>query len=57
MTSTYRRDAIRLIEKQCGRHYTIVREGEAKGRRHVHNVSGSEEVIQERRWGIQFECQ
>ena len=56
MTSTFRRDAIRLIEEQCGRRYTIVREGEAKGRSRVHHVQGAEEVIQERRWGIQFEC-
>ncbi|CAI4029969.1 hypothetical protein DNFV4_00389 [Nitrospira tepida] len=56
MTSTFRRDAIRLIEEQCGRRYTIVREGEARGRSRVHNVQGSQEIVQERRWGIQFEC-
>ena len=56
MTSTFRRDAIRLIEEHCGPRYTIVREGEAKGRSRIHNVQGSQEVIQERRWGIQFEC-
>lgn len=56
MTSTFRQDAIRLIEEQCGARYTIVREGEAKGRSRVYNVQGAEEVIQERRWGIQFEC-
>jgi hypothetical protein len=57
MTSSFRRDAIRLIEERCGRRYTILREGEAKGRSRVHNVQDSQEVIQERRWGIQFECQ
>lgn len=56
LTSSLRRDALRLIEEHCGRHYTIVREGETKGRSRIHDVQGAQEVIQERRWGIQFEC-
>ena len=52
-----RDDAFQIIEKRCGKHYTIVREGEAKGRSRVSDViDGTKEVITERRWGLQFQC-
>lgn len=55
--SRFRDDAFRIIEQRCRKHYTIVREGEAKGRSRVSGViEGTEEVITERRWGLQFRC-
>ena len=55
--SRLRDDAFQLIEQRCGKHYTIVREGEAKGQSRVSGViEGAEEVITVRRWGIQFLC-
>ena len=55
--SRFRDDAFRIIEHRCGKHYTIVREGEAKGRSRVSGViEGAEEVVTERRWGLQFRC-
>ena len=57
MLSSFRQDAFALMKEKCGGPYTIVREGETKGRsRVVGAVEGAQEVVQERRWGIQFQC-
>ena len=57
MLSSFRKDAIGLMQQKCGGPYTIVREGEAKGRsRVVSPVEGAQEFVQERRWGIEFRC-
>ena len=57
MLSSFRQDALVLMKEKCGGLYTIVREGEAKGRARVDGVEGAQEIVQERRWGIQFQCQ
>jgi hypothetical protein len=56
--STFRNDALKIMDDKCGGgSYTILREGETKGRSRVLSIhDGAEEVIQERRWGIQFRC-
>ncbi|MCP9446965.1 MAG: hypothetical protein NNA22_05260 [Nitrospira sp.] len=58
LLSSFRAEALAVIRRKCGdRSYDILREGEAKGRaRVVSPIEGQEEVIQERRWGIQFQC-
>ncbi|MDF0645763.1 MAG: hypothetical protein P0111_17185 [Nitrospira sp.] len=57
MLSSFRTEALGLIKEKCGGLYTIVREGEAKGRaRIVGAVQGSQEMVRERRWGIEFRC-
>jgi hypothetical protein len=57
MLSSFRQDALALMKEKCGGPYTIVQEGETKGRsRVVGAVEGAQEVVQERRWGIQFQC-
>lgn len=57
MLSAFRKDAIALMREKCGGAYTIVREGETKGRaRDAGPVQGSQEMVQERRWGIEFRC-
>ena len=57
MLSSFRQDALILIKEKCGGLYTIVREGEAKGRSRIASpIEGSQEIVQERRWGIQFQC-
>ncbi len=57
MLSSFRQDALALMKEKCGGPYTIVREGEAKGRTQmVSPVEGTQEIVQERRWGIQFQC-
>ena len=59
LLSSFRQDALALIQEKCGtRSYTIVREGEAQGRSRIVNpIEGQVDVIQERRWGIQFQCE
>lgn len=57
MLSSFRKDALALMTQKCGGAYTIVREGETKGRVKLASpVEGAQEVVQERRWGIQFQC-
>ena len=57
LVSGFRTEAFQLIDKQCAGAYSIVREGEAKGRTRVAGpVQGAEEAIRERRWGIEFRC-
>ncbi|HEX2055183.1 MAG TPA: hypothetical protein VHF07_01740 [Nitrospiraceae bacterium] len=58
MLSSFRTAAIRLIQERCPKGHTIVREGETKGRSRLAGPihAGGEEIVQERRWGIQFEC-
>jgi hypothetical protein len=56
LLSTFRQEALALMRDKCGGTYTIVREGEAKGRARVVGVEGSQEIVQERRWGIEFRC-
>lgn len=56
--SSFRKDALDLMKEKCtGRPYSIVREGEAQGRtRVVSPLDGAQELVEERRWGMQFEC-
>ncbi|MDP1947678.1 MAG: hypothetical protein Q8L77_09275 [Nitrospirota bacterium] len=57
MLSSFRKDALTLMKEKCGGLYTIVREGETKGRsRMASPVEGAQELIRERRWGMEFQC-
>jgi hypothetical protein len=57
LLSSFRKEATHLMEKKCPRGYTTVREGETKGRlRQASPVAGSSDVVEERRWGIHFQC-
>lgn len=57
MLASFRTDALALMKEKCGGAYSIIREGETKGRVRVAGaVEGAQEVVQERRWGIQFQC-
>lgn len=57
LLSSFRKEAVRLMEQKCPGGHTIVREGETKGRlRQASPVAGSSDVVEERRWGIQFQC-
>lgn len=56
MLSSFRTEALTLIKDTCGGAYFIMREGEAKGRARVAGVEGGQEIVRERRWGIEFRC-
>jgi hypothetical protein len=57
MLSSFRNEALSLMRNKCGGPYTIVREGETKGRVKLASpIEGAQDIVQERRWGIQFQC-
>lgn len=57
LLSSFRKEAVRLMEQKCPDGWTTVREGETKGRlRQASPIAGSNDVVEERRWGIQFQC-
>ncbi|HEY7532845.1 MAG TPA: hypothetical protein VH681_08735 [Nitrospiraceae bacterium] len=57
LVSPFRKDALSLIQKKCAGGYTITREGETKGRSRTAGPGvGGEEMVRERRWGIEFRC-
>jgi hypothetical protein len=58
MLSSFRKDAVRLMEEKCPSGYRILREGETKGRSRLSGPiqAGGGELIEERRWGMQFQC-
>jgi hypothetical protein len=56
MLSSFRKDALALMKDTCGAGYQIIREGEAKGRARMAGVEGGQEIVRERRWGIEFRC-
>lgn len=57
LLSPFRKDAFQLMKQRCAGSYRIIKEGETRGRMRIAGpVEGAQEVVQERRWGIQFEC-
>ncbi len=57
MLASFRKDALSLLKEKCGGAYSIIREGETKGRVKVAGpIEGAQEIVQERRWGIEFRC-
>jgi hypothetical protein len=57
MLSSFRTDALALMKQACSAGYVIVREGEARGRTRVAGgIEGGQEIVRERRWGIEFRC-
>lgn len=57
MLSSFRTEALSLMKEKCGGPYTIVKEGETKGRTRITSpIEGAQDLVEERRWGIQFQC-
>ena len=57
LLSSFRKEATRLMSQKCPGGYMTVREGETKGRlRQASPIAGSSDVVEERRWAIQFQC-
>lgn len=57
LLSSFRKEAMQLMQQKCPGGYTTVREGETKGRlRQASPIAGSSDVVEERRWAIQFQC-
>lgn len=57
MLSSFRTEALALMKEKCGGPYTIVKEGETQGRARIASpIEGAQDIVEERRWGIQFQC-
>ncbi len=57
MLSSFRKEALAIVRDKCAGVYSIVREGEAKGRARIAGaIEGAQEIVRERRWGIEFRC-
>ncbi len=57
MLASFRKDALAIMKDKCGGAYSIIREGETKGRVRVAGpIEGAQEIVHERRWGIHFQC-
>ncbi|MCS6319132.1 MAG: hypothetical protein H8K05_15420 [Nitrospira sp.] len=57
LLSSFRKEAVQLMEEKCPGGWTSVREGETKGRlRQASPIAGANDIVEERRWGIQFQC-
>jgi hypothetical protein len=57
MLSSFRKNALAIMRDRCGGDYSIIREGETKGRARVAGeIEGAQEIVRERRWGIEFRC-
>lgn len=57
LLSSFRKEAVRLMEQKCPGGWATVREGETKGRlRQASPIAGANDIVEERRWGIQFQC-
>jgi hypothetical protein len=57
MLSSFRSEALTLMKEKCGGPYTIIKEGETKGRARITSpIEGAQDIVEERRWGIQFQC-
>ncbi len=58
MLSSFRKEALAIMKDKCGGgSYAIVREGETEGRSRLTSpIEGVQEIVRERRWGIQFQC-
>ncbi len=56
LSSTFRKEALDLIETKCRGRYKIVQEGETKGIDRIQQAGGAQEVVTQRRWAIRFVC-
>lgn len=56
LTTQFRSEALHVMQEHCKGGYTIMKEGEAKGRSRMVENQGVAEMVAEHRWGIQFQC-
>lgn len=56
MGSSYRKEALNMIDKKCPAGYVVVRDGEVKGHASMSGRDGQEGEVTGRHWGIQFRC-
>jgi len=56
IVSSFRHEALDLMQKKCPRGYTVLKEGETTALRRIHDNVGGAEAIELKRWAIKFQC-
>jgi hypothetical protein len=56
LVSTFRHDALDMMQKKCPHGYTVLKEGRTTGLRRIHDNVGGPEAIELKRWAIKFVC-
>lgn len=56
LVSTFRGDALDMMQKKCPKGYTVLKEGQTTGLRRIHDNVGGSEAIELKRWAIKFQC-
>ena len=56
LVSTFRHDALEMVQKKCLKGYTVLKEGRTTGLRRIHDNVGGSEAIELKRWAIKFQC-
>lgn len=56
LVSTFRGDALDMMQKKCPKGYTVLKEGQTTGLRRIHDNVGGSEAIELKRWAIKFSC-
>jgi len=56
LVSTFRHDALEMMQKKCPKGYTVLKEGRTTGLRRIQDNVGGSEAIELKRWAIKFQC-
>ncbi len=56
LVSTFRHDALDLIQRKCPTGYSVLKEGQTTGLRRIQDTVGGSEAIELKRWAIKFQC-
>lgn len=56
LVSTFRHDALDMMQKKCLHGYTVLKEGQTTGLRRIQDNVGGSEAIELKRWAIKFQC-
>ena len=56
LVSTFRGEALDLMQRKCPKGYNVLKEGQTTGLRRIHDNVGGSEAIEIKRWAIKFQC-
>ena len=56
LVSTFRGEALDLMQHKCPKGYNVLKEGQTTGLRRIHDNVGGSEAIEIKRWAIKFQC-
>ena len=56
LVSTFRGNALDLMQQKCPKGYSVLKEGQTTGLRRIHDNVGGSEAVELKRWAIKFQC-